>query len=173
MRKGYRLKLKTDESGRVVSSQLSQVERGPSTTRVVSPRLAPEVAKQIRRQQVYEYYGYRPLSSLPNKTASVGLELVRPNTPPVPRVKSRVVASQSTPSSDAVRRARALHGVSVRDVLKFGNLLATSAPTVEQARRAVICLGRKVRRELVFASGGAGQKRKVYKDRKSPTKVRC
>lgn len=40
------------------------------------------------------------------------------------------------------------------------------------ARSVLICLGRKVRRELVFSHGGAGSSKKVP-NRRSPSKERC
>lgn len=47
-----------------------------------------------------------------------------------------------------------------------------SVPTFRKIRDAVVCAKRKVRRELVFASGAGGLSRNV-KDRASPSKVRC
>lgn len=47
-----------------------------------------------------------------------------------------------------------------------------SVPTLKKVRDAVVCAKRKVRRELVFASGKAGDRR-IVKQRASPSSVRC
>lgn len=61
----------------------------------------------------------------------------------------------------------------VSDPIRRGVALALdSAPTVKKISEAVICAKRQVRRELVFASGGAGSRRTVPQ-RAAPSKVRC
>lgn len=62
----------------------------------------------------------------------------------------------------------------VRDAGKsfLTKTLPVFTSTFDKVRHAVICAKRQVRRELVFASGGAGSKKPVG-DRRSPSKVRC
>lgn len=52
------------------------------------------------------------------------------------------------------------------------SVLERVAPNVKKVRDAVICAGRQIRRELVFATGSAGQNRKVP-SRVRPSSVRC
>lgn len=85
----------------------------------------------------------------------------RPRQRPVLTVKTR-------PS----RVFAALKGRVTAPIRRGVALALDSAPTAKKLSEAVVCATRKVRRELVFASGGAGQRRNVPY-RAAPSKVKC
>lgn len=66
----------------------------------------------------------------------------------------------------------ALKGTVSAPVRRVVAVALDSAPTAQRLSEAVVCAKRKVRRELVFAEGGAGQRRNVP-HRAAPSKVKC
>lgn len=66
----------------------------------------------------------------------------------------------------------ALKGTVSAPVRRVLAVALDSAPTAKKISEGVICAKRKVRRELVFAEGGAGQRRNVP-HRAAPSKVKC
>lgn len=167
MRKGKRSRQKTDSAKNPASS--------PSTSsrQTSPPRLVPGVdyrrmtGPEIRRLSQERLRRWLdptvPLLSLQNNG-----EVLRE----VPRQKlaQRPSRSDYGPSqNDQSTRNYGLPSPLHQAVLDLGlKPDKVSGPVT----KAIECLGRKIKRELVFAHGGGGSSRR-YPDRKSPSKVKC
>lgn len=111
-------------------------------------------AWQRRIQKVWEEMQEDKKAGIVRKTV-----IIRPPKPPVKRSVSKW-PRRPRPLS-VLNLPRALTGV-----------LVGVSPMFRKMRDAVICARRQVRRELVFASGAGGSKKRVG-SRVSPSTVRC
>jgi len=141
------------------SSNIRQDSRNTPT------RFEPYRPKPVEGLKRSEY-----LSPLGARKAIVDRALV--NLPPAEQafVKART-RSAATSARPSVIQASVRPSQSTRNTLH-------QTPTLRQMvnsgdiHRALTCFARTVRREIVFANGGGGS-RKRYPDRKPPSKVKC
>lgn len=125
-------------------------------------KLSPLAIRELSAQRLRKWKDprYQP-SSLQNRQAFEEQWLGK-RRPMSPRLRASVVeAPQSAPKQSAVAGVRAL-------AFDF------DLPRLPQNKisQAITCLKRKVRRELVFASGAGGSRRSV-RNRASPSKEKC
>lgn len=106
-------------------------------------------------------------SFLPNKPAPQQARAEKSYTPPPPRARAFVSAIQSTPTMPNEVAFHRGQGLWPR-----GFDLGFTPTPLKEMRRAWTCVKRKLRRELVFATGFGGSRRNVV-DRAPPSKVRC
>lgn len=87
-----------------------------------------------------------------------------------PRLKTPRAAAVSLVSTVSAKARSQLGQSTSRSGTRFG--LGLSFPTLKKLGSTLVCVKRKMRRELVFASGGGGSRRNVPV-RAAPSKVRC
>lgn len=146
MRKGSQSKSKKSAGKSANSSQ--RAEHSPNR------RLASTVPISPRRRPPWEWEQLRLIE--------------RPVDSP-PRFDSFMLNNPKTLSALRARVAQ-VHNAPRKLVAKV--LSTPSTRTFAKTKELWDCVGRKVRRELVFASGGVGKGR-TYPNRRSPSKEKC
>lgn len=140
-------------------------------------RITPTQIRELSRQRLARW---KSPNYLPPDTPLIRIQQSLANTRRLGRVTmppgNLINVPPATPNGVNRRIAQAiLRGVAFNtsDQVKIPDVSPLAAPPKKKGSNLLECLGRKLRRELVFANGGAGIKRRIVKQRASPNKEKC
>lgn len=131
-------------------------------------RMRPDEVRRISQERLDKWKNYTPPPSLQNSPAFQNQQRVALARRKSEAISPPVNVNQSTPGSGS--RVSLNTSVAVSTLSRVSPL---AVPSKKKGNNLLECVGRKLRRQFIFATGGNGQRRRIVKQRASPSKVRC